>query len=105
MIFIKSKQNNTIRSTIIDQYCYFCSMYYSYVVYNLEHHRFYYGITVDLEQTEKAHNEGLIEETRGFAPWNLVYQEEWKSKNDAIRRIRFYRTIGGQRHLKRALNF
>ncbi|MFV0376653.1 MAG: GIY-YIG nuclease family protein [Mangrovibacterium sp.] len=91
--------------TIIGQYCYFCPMYYSYVIYNLEHHRFYFGITVDLKQTEKAHNDGLIEETRNITPWNLVYQEEWKSKNDAIRRIRFYRTIGGQRHLKRVLNF
>ncbi|WP_120273287.1 GIY-YIG nuclease family protein [Mangrovibacterium diazotrophicum] len=80
-------------------------MYYSYVLYNLENHRFHYGFTVDLKQTEKAHNEGLIEDTRGIKPWSIIYQEPCGSKNEAIRRIRFYRTIAGQRFLKRILNF
>ncbi len=80
-------------------------MYYSYVLYNLEHHRFHYGFTVDLKQTEEAHNRGLIDETKGISPWTIVYHEPCGSKNHAIRRIRFYRSIAGQRHLKRVLNF
>ncbi|WP_423128695.1 hypothetical protein [Gaoshiqia sp. Z1-71] len=80
-------------------------MYYSYVIYNLEHHRFYYGVCIDLQKTELAHNEGLIEETRGISPWNMVFHEENTSKQLAIRRVRFYRTLGGQRFLKRKLNF
>ncbi|WP_163710669.1 GIY-YIG nuclease family protein [Mangrovibacterium lignilyticum] len=80
-------------------------MYYSYVIYNLEHNKFHYGFTVDLKQTEKAHNEGLIDETKRIKPWSLVYQEPCGSKSQAIRRIRFYRTTAGQRFLKRMLNF
>lgn len=80
-------------------------MYYSYVLYNLERHRFYYGVTVDLTDTEKAHNDGLIDGTRGIKPWTIVYHEQWDSKKEAIRRLRFYQTMTGQRHLRKVLNF
>ncbi|MCW0484868.1 hypothetical protein [Gaoshiqia sediminis] len=80
-------------------------MYYSYVVYNLEHHRFHYGVCADIAKTEEAHNEGLIEETKGISPWNMVFHEAHPSKQHAIRRVIFYRTVGGQRFLKRQLHY
>ncbi len=85
---------------------YFCTMaYYSYVVYNLEHHRFHYGVCKDVTKIERAHNQGLIKDTKGTSPWALVYHEEFLNEELAIRQIRFYRTVAGQRHLKRKLNF
>ncbi len=80
-------------------------MYYSYVVYNLEHNKFHYGVCVDLKKTELAHNQGIIEETKGITPWVMVFHEECPNKQQAIRRVRFYRTEGGQRFLKRMLNY
>ncbi len=80
-------------------------MYYSYVIYNLEHHRFHYGFCTNLAKTEQAHNEGLIEETRGITPWNIVFHEGHTSKQLAIRQIRFYRSAAGQRFLKKQLHY
>jgi putative endonuclease len=80
-------------------------MMYAYVIYNPEHHRFYYGVCSDLEKTEKAHNDGMIGETKGFAPWALVYHEGFTGKQQAIRRLRFFRSPGGQHFLKRTLHF
>jgi len=80
-------------------------IYYAYVIYNLEHHRFYYGICTDLGKTELAHNDGLIEETRGISPWVMVHHEEFTGKELAIRRIRFFRTQAGQRYLKKILHY
>ena len=80
-------------------------IYYSYVIYNLEHHRFYYGFCADLEKTEVAHNKGLVDITKNYSDWKIIHHEEFSNKQAAIRRSRFYRTVAGQRYLKNILNF
>jgi putative endonuclease len=80
-------------------------MTYAYVIYNLEHHRFHYGVCSDPERTERAHNEGKMDETKDIAQWTLVYQEECLDKQQAIRRVRFFRSQSGQFFLKRVLHF
>jgi putative endonuclease len=80
-------------------------MMYAYVIYNLEHHRFHYGVCSDLEQTEHAHNEGKIEETRDITPWTLVYHEKCADNQQAVRRVRFFRSQAGYYFLKRILHF
>lgn len=85
---------------------YFCNMnYYSYVIYNLESNRFYYGFTMDLKKAEKAHNLGQVEQTRNYSGWAIVYHEGFVTKQEAIRRSRFYPTLAGQRYLKNILHF
>jgi putative endonuclease len=79
--------------------------FYSYVIYNQEHHRFYYGFCQDLKKTEIAHNQGKVEATKGLTGWVILYNEGFASKQEAIRRSRFYRTVAGQRYLKKILNF
>lgn len=79
--------------------------YYSYVIYNLEHQKFHFGVCTNLEKTEKAHNQGLIKETSDISPWKIVFHEEFVNKEQAIRQVRFYRTKQGYYHLKRRLNF
>jgi putative endonuclease len=80
-------------------------IYYSYVIYNREHNRFYYGFCADLEKTEAAHNLGQVDLTKDYPGWSMLFHEEFTSKQVAIRRSRFYRTVGGQRFLKNILNF
>lgn len=91
--------------TYSSTFFYFCGMIYAYVIYNLEHHRFYFGICSDLEKTERAHNEGKMEGTKGVKPWKMVYQEGFVNKQQAVRRLRFFRSPGGQHFLKRVLHF
>lgn len=79
--------------------------YYSYAIYNLESNRFYYGFTLDLKKAEQAHNLGQVEQTRDSSGWKIVFHEGFATKQEAIRRSRFYRTVAGQRFLKNVLHF
>ncbi len=78
--------------------------YFSYVIYNQEHHRFFYGFTEDLKKAEIAHNKGLIEFTKGISPWIMLYHEGFETKKKAIWRSKFYKSENGQRHLRKMLN-
>jgi putative endonuclease len=80
-------------------------MMYAYVIYNLEHHRFYYGVCSDPEKTEQAHSEGMIEDTRGISPWTMVYHEKFDTRQQAVRRLRFFQSRAGQNFLKRTLHY
>ncbi|MFV0555274.1 MAG: hypothetical protein ACK5LR_11305 [Mangrovibacterium sp.] len=82
-------------------------MHLAYVLYNLERDRWHYGCTSneDLKKVENAHNKGIIDETRGSGTWTLMYHEKCNSQSYAIRRIRFFRSVAGQRYLKRILNY
>ncbi|MFV0521709.1 MAG: hypothetical protein ACK5MI_04640 [Mangrovibacterium sp.] len=81
-------------------------MYFAYVLFNLERNKWHYGITPneDLTRMVSAHNRGIIEATQGIGKWTLMYHEKCTSKSYAIRRITFFKSIPGQRYLKRILN-
>lgn len=79
--------------------------YFSYVVYCRESGRFYYGFCEDLEKVVELHNSGQIEMTRREGPWVLMFSETYNNKTTALRQSRFYRTVKGQRFLKKILNF
>jgi putative endonuclease len=79
--------------------------YYSYVVYSPEAGQFYYGYSEDTEKALELHNSNQIEMTRGKGPWVLMFSESFDNKARALRQSRFYRTIKGQRFLKKILNF
>ncbi len=79
--------------------------FYSYVIYNKENHRFYYGFTEDLEKAEIAHNKGLIEVTKDMTPWVMLYHENFETKKKAIWRSKFYKSKSGQNHIRKALHF
>ena len=77
----------------------------SYVIYSTESGLFYYGFIDDLEKVLELHNSGKIEMTRGRGPWALMFSETFDNKVRAMRQSRFYRTVKGQRFLKKILNF
>jgi putative endonuclease len=79
--------------------------FYAYVIYNQEHHRFFHGFCQDLEKTLLAHNEGKVEITKYYSNWVMLFNEGFPTKQEAIRRSQFYRTVGGQRFLKNILKF
>ena len=78
--------------------------YFSYVIYNQEQHRFFYGFTEDVKRAVIAHNKGLIEFTKDAKNWVLLYEEGFETKKKAIWRSKFYKTVAGQRHLRKILN-
>jgi len=79
--------------------------YYSYVIYSQESGSFYYGYFTDLEKVIEMHNTDQIPPTKGKGPWVLLFSETYDNRMRAIRQSSFYRSVKGQRFLKKMLNF
>lgn len=47
------------------------------------------------------HNLGKVKTTMAFRPWEVVHREEYRSREDAIRRERYLKTGAGRRYLAR----
>jgi len=63
----------------------------------------YIGVTGHLERRIYEHNSGLVKSTRNRRPLHLVHQEEYKTKTEALKRERFYKSGQGREYLKNIL--
>jgi putative endonuclease len=79
--------------------------YFSYVIYSPETGQFYYGYFEDLEKVLEMHNSDQIAPTKGKGPWVMMFSESYDTRVRAIRQSRFYRSVKGQRFIKKMLNF
>jgi len=61
--------------------------YYVYVLQNSSH-QLYIGHTSDLQARLLHHQNGDSTWTRSRGPWELVYQEEFSTRADAMKRER-----------------
>ena len=64
-------------------------MFYTYIIYSISADRYYIGQTNNLHNRIAKHNAKLVRSTKAFAPWTLVYFEEFNSRTEAIKRERF----------------
>ena len=62
--------------------------YYTYIIYSKEYDKYYKGYTSQLLQRLEQHNNKESRYTSKFAPWKLVYFEEFENKTEAIKRER-----------------
>lgn len=63
-------------------------MYYIYILKSKVNNSIYIGLTDDLKNRFRLHNSGKVESTKNFIPWELIYYEAYKSKEDAVKRER-----------------
>ena len=64
-------------------------MFTVYVLYSRKFKKIYVGFTSDLEARFKSHNElGTKGWTIKYRPWIILYQEEFDSKSEAMKRER-----------------
>ena len=61
-------------------------IYYAYVLYSEKHDRIYIGQTSNLSARVYKHNAGLVGSTKPYKPWKLVWQEEFSSRAEAMKR-------------------
>lgn len=61
-------------------------MFYLYILHSIKNGRYYVGSCQDLEQRFKQHNSGLVKSTKGYLPWELVYNEQYKTLSEARKR-------------------
>ena len=68
-------------------------MYYTYILKSKKSGRFYTGSTNDLQKRLKLHNDGKSNFTKKDKPYDLIYYEACKEKEDAFAR-EIYLNIG-----------
>ena len=67
--------------------------YFVYILYSHSRDRFYIGQTNNIELRLKRHNAGYVKSTKPYVPWILVYQEEFNSRSDAVRREIYLKSL------------
>lgn len=74
--------------------------YYVYVLISERDGKRYIGVTADIERRIQEHNTGLVISTRSRRPLRLAYTESYQSKEDALKREKFFKTGKGREYLK-----
>ena len=74
--------------------------YFVYVLRSKVTGASYVGHTNNLEKRLHEHNNGTSASTRGNRPWGLVYQEEFPTRSEAVRREKYFKSVQGRIELK-----
>ena len=76
-------------------------MFYVYVLQSLKYpDKIYIGYTTDLRERFSLHQKGLVQSTKPYRPWKLIFYEAYISKVDAKSREKYFKTAKGKRVLK-----
>lgn len=78
-------------------------MFYTYVLKSKKDNRWYTGSTKDLRKRFSEHNLGKNFSTKGRGPFELIYYEACKNKEDAFAREKYLKSGIGKRYLKNRL--
>ncbi len=78
-------------------------MYYVYVLRSLKDKQLYIGFTEDIKRRFLDHNTGKVQSTHRRVPFEVIYYEASRNKNDAIKREKYLKSTYGGRYLKNRL--
>ena len=79
-------------------------MYYVYVLKSLKNGKLYKGFTEDLKRRLREHNSGNSTFSRNNRPWELIYYEAFRLKENAKNEEKFLKSGKGRERLKYLLN-
>jgi putative endonuclease len=74
--------------------------YYIYVLLSKKDNRFYTGFTDNIRRRITEHNSGKVESTKNRRPFDLVYFEGCRNKNDALHREKYLKSTYGKRYIR-----
>ncbi|MBI5531017.1 MAG: GIY-YIG nuclease family protein [Candidatus Doudnabacteria bacterium] len=75
-------------------------MFYIYVLRSSKNNKRYVGSTSKSpEKRTSEHNNGINSFTRHNKPWNLIYQESFTTKSEALKRENFLKSGQGRKWL------
>lgn len=74
-------------------------MYYVYVLQSELDHGLYIGFSTDLRRRLRQHEGGESQATAHRGPWQLIYYEAYRFRQDAEGREKFLKSGAGRRYL------
>ena len=78
-------------------------MFYAYVLKSVKHDYFYKGHCENLQTRMAEHNAGMTTSIEPYIPFEIVYFEEFDTREEAIKREKYFKTSAGRRYLKTKL--
>ena len=79
-------------------------MFYAYVLKSINHDFYYKGHCENLNERLLQHNSGMTDSIRPYIPFRIVYSEQCNTREDAIKREKYFKSAAGRRFLKTKLN-
>lgn len=76
---------------------------YVYILKSLNDGKMYIGCTDDLNRRFREHNQGKSFSTKTRGPFEIIYFEGYRDRNDAEKRERFFKTGWGRQYIKNNL--
>jgi putative endonuclease len=78
--------------------------WYVYILRSLKHGGYYVGYTHDKEERLIKHNAGESRSTKSGIPWKMIYDEEYGTKTEAIRRERYIKRQKSKKYIEKLIN-
>lgn len=79
-------------------------MYHVYIIKSIPSGQLYFGRTENLGERLASHNNGQVSSTKNGCPWEYIYAESFKAKQDAVDRELQLKQYGNARtYVKRRL--
>lgn len=77
--------------------------YYVYVLQSKKNNKWYTGFTSDLRKRFNEHNNNMSTYTRGRGPFELIYYEAYRNREDAISREEQLKSGPGKAYLRQRI--
>jgi len=77
--------------------------YYVYVLQSQNNNKWYTGFTKDLRKRLKEHNNNMSTYTKGRGPFELIYFEGYKTREDALSREKQLKSGPGKAYLRQRI--
>lgn len=75
-------------------------MYYVYVLKSKVADFYYKGFCENLEIRLEQHNNGMTKSNKAFIPFKIIYYEICKTKDEAVKKEKYWKSAAGRRYLK-----
>ena len=76
-------------------------MYFVYAISSLTRNYIYVGMTKDIEQRVKRHNDGRERTTKPYVPFELIYSEECETRPKARIKEKYWKSGIGKEKLRK----
>ena len=78
-------------------------MFYAYVIRSLKNGTLYKGHCENIAVRLEQHNNGMTQSIKNNIPFEVIYFEEFATREEVIKRERYFKTAAGRRFLKKKL--
>lgn len=78
-------------------------MFFAYVLKSIHHNFYYKGHCENLQERLTQHNAGMTESIRPYVPFKIVYSETFPTREEALKREKYFKSAAGRRFLKKKI--